>query len=117
MKTKSAKSPKPKSRRKKSEPIWTTRDGQKIPISQMTDTHLVNSIKLLERTAEAKWYEDVNAGYSALALIQGEMAEMEIESCLRHAEEEGSDVYLPEIYDDMVDEMRKRKIGYLYEKN
>lgn len=30
--------------------IWTTKKGQRIPIGQMADQHLKNTIALLERT-------------------------------------------------------------------
>ncbi len=33
------------------EPAWRTRDGRHIPISKMSDIHLINSIKYLERIA------------------------------------------------------------------
>ena len=29
--------------------IWTTRDGRKIPITEMTDAHLTNTINYLKR--------------------------------------------------------------------
>lgn len=31
-----------------SEPIWTTKAGNKIPLSKMTSRHICNCIKLLE---------------------------------------------------------------------
>jgi len=30
-------------------PIWTTRDGREIPVTEMTDSHLVNTYKWLKR--------------------------------------------------------------------
>lgn len=29
--------------------VWTTKEGNQVPIKNMTDTHLVNTINMLER--------------------------------------------------------------------
>lgn len=41
------------------EPIWTTADGDKIPLSKMTSSHIINCIKLLTRKGLVKnhWYQ------------------------------------------------------------
>lgn len=31
--------------------IWTTRTGEKIPVKEMTDTHLLNTINMLNKNA------------------------------------------------------------------
>ena len=41
------------------EPIWTTANGDKIPLSKMETRHICNCIKLLEskRKFKNKWYQ------------------------------------------------------------
>lgn len=53
---------------------WTTKDKRSIPIKEMTDSHLANTIAYLERTAPAKQeiaQESAMIGYGAL---RGDMA-------------------------------------------
>lgn len=33
--------------------VWTTKEGKRIPISKMSDSHLLNTIKFLERKSDA----------------------------------------------------------------
>ena len=41
-------------RRNANEIVWTTKGGEKIPINQMSDEHLINAIILAERIEEEK---------------------------------------------------------------
>ena len=41
-------------RRNAGEIVWKTKDGREIPINQMTDQHLTNTIAMLERLEAAK---------------------------------------------------------------
>jgi hypothetical protein len=41
--------------------IWTMRDGQRIPIREMSDAHLVNTIRYLRRTAHLALLRSVAA--------------------------------------------------------
>ena len=59
--------------------VWTTRDGTRIDIDRMTDAHLDNAIKLIERAVESKKEDqhmralyDETAGLSFLGQIENE---------------------------------------------
>lgn len=52
--------------------IWTTRDGQRIPIGQMTDSHLTNTIAYIYRRAA----QLQNEALVCYPCFQGEMAQM-----------------------------------------
>lgn len=40
--------------RKREQFYWETRDGKKIPLTQMTDEHLVNAINYINRMDEER---------------------------------------------------------------
>lgn len=39
-------------KRNRGEIVWVTKNGQTIPINEMTDSHLENTINMLERVRE-----------------------------------------------------------------
>lgn len=39
------------------EPIWITKNGDKIPLSKMETRHIINCINLLESKGKYKWYK------------------------------------------------------------
>lgn len=44
-------------RRRKENLCWVTRDNQVMPITAMSDQHLENTIKMLERAEAQEWKE------------------------------------------------------------
>ena len=50
-------------KRNSGELTWTTKEGKRIPVKEMSDSHLENTIKFLEKVKE---YEVMQAEYRAL---------------------------------------------------
>lgn len=76
--------------------LWTMRNGQKIRLGDMSKSHLVNTIAMLERVAK-KTYESEMSACMSLS-FSGEMAHLEQDRFIATAE--WSD-FLPDIYWDM----------------
>lgn len=55
---------------KKQTKIWKTRDGNKIRICGMEDSHLINTIKMLQRRAEVLRIK-TEASFSVILLQMG----------------------------------------------
>jgi hypothetical protein len=81
------------------------RDGTKIRIKDMTDEHLTNTLKMLDKNAVKMYLGYQAEGYRLLAGIRGEMAELCIESDLNSMTEEE---FLPEIWDDLLADAHRR---------
>jgi len=83
---------------------WTTREGETIPIEKLTDSHLMNCIRLLER---------LYARTIGLYLIgpgpQGEMAQDAFDREF-DALDEGGPETINESYTDLVEEADARGI-------
>lgn len=81
--------------------VWTTKDGQRIRIKDMTDTHLMNTIKMMERKVEE---EVADIPYP---VFQGEMAQFyadqDYEAAIRMTPYDRF-----ELYGDMIEEANRR---------
>ena len=89
------------------------KNGHKIRICDMTDSHLVNTIKLLERKADAAHQEALSAAYSCSSFLQGEMACYYAERDIDYMESEGPEGLLEDtIYDNLVLDAERRGLTW-----
>ena len=92
--------------------IWMTKDGKKIKISDMSDGHLINSVRLLQRTVGKMRLGHQLSGFSMLNFVNGEMAEMAIENALQQEMEMDDEEWLEyhTHYEELIEEAKKRDI-------
>ena len=93
--------------------VWTTKEGVEIPIKNMKDSHLINTILMLERQGDKMKEEYILNAIIAESFFQGEMA---VDSCVqeqRRLEAMTLDEFLEEVsvhYPYLVKEAARRKI-------
>jgi hypothetical protein len=88
--------------------IWTTADGRRIRVQDMGNQHLINTIKMLIRKAEA--YR--NEALQYYPSFQGEMAQMYAEAEWQSLATCPVEELLPPIFEIMVEEAGKRGLKY-----
>lgn len=93
--------------------MWTTRDGTKVRIRDMTDSHLLNTIRMLDRFASAQRQVALIEAYAFADTVQGEQAGYDIENMIETLEEGDGEDFRPPIYEDLVDEAYRRKLTLL----
>ena len=96
-----------KMRLRKQTKVWTTKDGRKVRICDMTDDHLINSIKLLRRHGEAK----LSYARSAIGIFgntTAEMALVSIDAIELQLMDSDWQEFVPSIYDNLQQECFRR---------
>ncbi len=81
----------------------------------MADSHLLNTIKMLRRSAGERHTNAIITGYSVLNFLQGEMAILSVEQDLAKLEETDPIDFLIEelpIYETMEREAERRGLDY-----
>ena len=86
--------------------IWTTSEGKKIKIKDLSDKHLINIINMLERNA----YDKI-PNFSC-SDFQGEIAQFCTEQEMNTSYEDPLSALDGTIYDDLWDEAIKRKLQW-----
>ncbi len=94
---------------KKQTKKWTTKDKSKIRICDMEDSHLLNTIKFLERFAETERKLNMDF-YITCPQPNGEMAQMAFDNELSLAIESIWEDFTPPIYDNLIKEKERRKL-------
>lgn len=83
---------------------WTMRDGSKIRIKDMTDSHLINCMAMMKRTHDNR----IDMAMSGAAGLSGELATYYAEQEIGNMAE--SPAYTFDIYADFEEEARRRGI-------
>ena len=92
---------------KKQTKKWTMKNGNKIRICDMENSHLINIIKMLKRCAERK-KQKIESFYIYCVPPNGEMAQDAFDSEFNSVMESTWDDYVPNIYDNLYNEAERR---------
>lgn len=90
---------------------WTTKEGKKIRVMDMSDSHLVNTIKFLRKAASARISSDIDMAISTPPM-NGEMAQELFEQGFEELLKETWQDRVPTIYLDMEEEAERRELSH-----
>ena len=90
---------------------WTTKNGTKIRICDMSADHLLNTIKMLRRKAQLQ-YRDTLKFFLHCPLPNGEMAELDFDNITESVIESDWSDYVPDIYWNLCTEAARRGLRH-----
>ncbi len=89
--------------------LWTCQDNRRVRICDMSDSHLTNAIKYLQRKANVLGAQAILTGYEALSMLQGEIAVLTMEREIENLEENGMDpCEVNPLYDNLIEDAWRR---------
>lgn len=92
--------------------IWKCKNGTKVRICDMTDSHLVNTINMLERFAKNKVSQELSCAFSVEPFLTGDIAIFTIENNIDNLMEDDSyERFLPPIYNKLLEEQTRRTLA------
>jgi hypothetical protein len=96
-------------------PIWKTKDGQKIPVNKMLDSHLLNVLFLLKRYAMVRYENACLSVGNMTEMVSGEQAQYAAEAaCNDLFENEDWTGFVPLIFWQIQTEARRRDLKFEY---
>lgn len=90
--------------------LWTTRDGRRIRICDMDDSHLKNTIAMLERGSKVSWEDQLYEAACMMSWFSGDsMASYYADQGFDNASQQSPDDFLPDIYYNLCDDRQRRQ--------
>ena len=90
--------------------MWRTKNGTILRMKDMSDSHLMNSIYLLERLGQDCYSQELIAMYSFESGLQGEMAQECMSQEIDNMEETDWMAMMPQIYFDLLIVAKGRRL-------